>query len=121
LRSTILVVDDEEIVRLSCLRVLTEAGYRVETATDGMEALRMTREKEYRLVILDIMMPQLDGFTVLQAIRGEHPRMEFIIITGLDQTSMSIRAAEMGVAAYIGKPFDPDELLAKVSHVLGPS
>ena len=119
--STILVVDDEEIVRLSCLRVLTGAGFTVETAEDGMEALRRIKEKDYGLVILDIMMPQLDGFTVLQAIREERPGMKVIIITGLDQTSMSIRAAEMGVAAYIGKPFDPDELLAKVSHVLGRS
>ena len=121
MRSRILVVDDEEIVRLSCFRVLTGAGYPVDTAADGMEALRIIKNKAYELVILDIMMPQLDGFTVLQAIRGERPGTKFIIITGLDQTSMSIRAAEMGVAAYIGKPFDPDELLAKVSHALGSS
>ena len=115
---SILVVDDEEVVRLSCRRVLTGAGYNVEEAADGMEALKLVREKPYDLLILDIMMPQLDGFTVLQAIREERPEAAFIIITGLDQTGIAIRAAEMGVAGYIGKPFDPDELLSKVAHAL---
>ena len=114
----ILVVDDEEVVRLSCHRVLSGAGYWVETAPDGVEAMRICRKEPYDLIIIDIMMPELDGFTVIQAIREERPDTPFIIITGLDQTSMSIRAGEMGAAAYIGKPFDPDELLTRVAHVL---
>ena len=114
----ILVVDDEEVVRLSCSRVLTSAGYTVETATDGIEALKLVKGEEYDLIIIDIMMPELDGFTVLQAIREVRPDVLFIVITGLDQTSMSLRAAEMGAAAYVAKPFDPDELLSKVTHAL---
>lgn len=114
----ILVVDDEEVVRLSCQRVLSDGGYSVETANDGVEALKITREKAYDLIVIDIMMPELDGFTVLQAIREQRPETLFIVITGLDQMSISLRAAEIGAAAYIAKPFDPDELLSKVAHVL---
>jgi len=112
------VVDDEEVVRRSCLRVLGEAGYEVDTADDGAEALRRVKKKTYDLIILDVMMPEIDGFTVLQSIRSDRPDAKFIIITGMNQVEMSIRAAEFGAAAYIGKPFGPDELLAKVKHVL---
>jgi DNA-binding response OmpR family regulator len=98
--------------------VLSDAGYWVETAPDGVEAMRVCKKEQYDLIIIDIMMPELDGFTVMQTIQQDRPGTPFIIITGLDQTSMSIRAAEMGAAAYIGKPFDPDELLTKVTHVL---
>ena len=114
----ILVVDDEEVVRLSCHRVLTEAGYWVETVPDGIEAIRVTRKEPYDLIIIDIMMPELDGFTVMTVIREELPEIPFIVITGLDQANMSMRAADMGAAAYIGKPFDADELAAKVAEVL---
>jgi DNA-binding response OmpR family regulator len=115
---TILVVDDEEIVRLSCRRVLCGDGYEVDLATGGEEALKLVKAKAYDLVILDIMMPHVDGFTLLQEIREGQPEMKFIVITGLNQMEMSVRAAEIGASAYIGKPFDPDELLTKVAKVL---
>jgi DNA-binding NtrC family response regulator len=106
----ILIVDDEEIVLKSCLRILGDGDYEVEAVQDGQEALRKIEETDYDILILDIMMPKIDGLEVLQRVKEMHPDIDIIMITGLSQIKTAVRAMKLGAFDYLPKPFDPDEL-----------
>jgi len=114
----ILVVDDEEIVILSCTRILANRGYEVDSAADGREALRKVEESGYDLIILDIMMPKMDGLEVLQRVKESHPDIDVIMVTGLSQIETAVRAMKLGAFDYLSKPFDPDELQLVVARAL---
>jgi len=106
----ILVVDDEEIVIRSCLRILEGNGYQIDVAHDGHEALRKVESNSYDVMILDIMMPNLGGLEVLRRVKETHPDMDVIMITGLSQIDTAVQAMKLGAFDYISKPFEPDEL-----------
>ena len=106
----ILVVDDEEIVIQSCLRVLSGGGYRVDAARDGLEALKAIDENGYDVLILDIKMPKMDGMEVLQRVKEAHPDIDMIMITGLHEIATAVQAMKLGAFDYLPKPFDPEEL-----------
>lgn len=114
----ILVVDDEEIVIKSCLRILGSGDYQVEAARDGLEALRKVEENPHDVMILDIMMPNMDGLEVLRQVKEAHPDVEVIMITGLSQIDTAVRAMKLGAFDYISKPFEPDELKLVVQRAL---
>ena len=114
----ILVVDDEEIVLRSCVRILGGGDYAVDTAADGAEALRKIDAAPYDVVVLDIMMPKLDGIEVLQRIKEAHPDLEVVMVTGLSQIDTAVRAMKLGAFDYLPKPFDPDELRLVVDRAL---
>jgi DNA-binding NtrC family response regulator len=106
----ILIVDDEEIVLKSCLRILGDGNYELEAVQDGLEALRKIETSDYDVLILDIMMPKIDGLEVLQRVKEMHPDIDIIMITGLSQIETAVRAMKLGAFDYLPKPFDPDEL-----------
>ena len=106
----ILVVDDEEIVIKSCLRILGGGEYEVEAVQSGREALKKIGENHYDVLILDIMMPEIDGMEVLQRVKESHPDVDVIMVTGLSQIDTAVRAMKLGAFDYLPKPFDPDEL-----------
>ena len=114
----ILVVDDEEIVIRSCLRILGDRDYVVEAVQDGLEALRKVEENQYDVIILDIMMPKIDGLEVLQRVKETHPDIDVIMVTGLSQIDTAVRAMKLGAFDYLPKPFDPDELKLVVHRAL---
>ncbi len=114
----ILVVDDEEIVLASCRRGLAENGNSVDTASGGAEALKKVDEGEYDVVLLDIMMPGMDGLEVLQRIKETHPDVEVVMVTGLSQIETAVRSMKLGAFDYLPKPFDPDELKVVVERAL---
>jgi len=114
----ILVVDDEEIVIRSCLRILGESDYEVESAQDGWEALKKIEENHYDVLVLDIMMPKIDGLEVLQRVKESHPDIDVIMITGLSEIDTAVRAMKLGAFDYLPKPFDPDELQLVVQRAL---
>jgi len=114
----ILVVDDEEIVIRSCLRILGDRDYVVEAVQDGLEALRKVEESQYDVIILDIMMPKIDGLEVLQRVKETHPDIDVIMITGLSQIDTAVRAMKLGAFDYLPKPFDPEELKLVVHRAL---
>ena len=116
--SRILVVDDEEIVLRSCVRILGEGDYALDTARDGSEALKKIDAGAYDLVILDIMMPKIDGIEVLQRVKEAHPDIEVIMVTGLSQIETAVRAMKLGAFDYLPKPFDPEELKLVVERAL---
>jgi DNA-binding NtrC family response regulator len=114
----ILVVDDEEIVIRSCLRILAGDEFQVESVQDGREALRKIEENPYDVVILDIMMPNMDGLEVLRRVKEMHPNVDVIMITGLSQIDTAVQAMKLGAFDYISKPFEPDELKLVVQRAL---
>ena len=115
----VLIVDDEEIVSRSCRRILSDSQlYSLDSAQDGMEALRKVDESEYDLLVLDIMMPGIDGLEVLQQVKERHPDVDVIMVTGLSQIQTAVKAMKLGAFDYLSKPFDPDELKHVVDRAL---
>jgi len=114
----ILVVDDEEIVLKSCLRILAGGEFEVDTATSGPEALRRIEEHPYDLVVLDIMMPGMDGLEVLQRVKEAHPDIDIVMITGLSEIDVAVRAMKLGAFDYLPKPFEPDQLKLVLARAL---
>jgi putative two-component system response regulator len=118
--STLLVVDDNEMNRDMLVRRLKPLGYQVDTACDGGQALDMLQKGDYDLVLLDIMMPVMDGFEVLQQMKLQQrlKSVPVIMITALDDTSSAARCIDMGAEDYLTKPFDPTLLKARISSCL---
>ncbi|HYL90609.1 MAG TPA: sigma-54 dependent transcriptional regulator, partial [Burkholderiales bacterium] len=114
----ILVVDDEDIVLQSCRRALAAPERTIDTAASGAEALKKVDEGDYEVVLLDIMMPEMDGLEVLQRLKETHPDIEVIMVTGLSQIDSAVRSMKLGAFDYVPKPFDPDELKRVVERAL---
>jgi DNA-binding response OmpR family regulator len=116
-RETILVVDDERhIVELAQL-YLEQAGYRVESAGNGKEALLRARHVRPALVVLDLMLPELDGWEVCRRLRNESD-VPIIMLTARSDDVDRIVGLELGADDYVTKPFNPRELVARVRAVL---
>jgi len=114
----ILVVDDEKsIVRLVTFN-LEKEGYTTLKAYDGEEALDLMRREKPDLVLLDIMLPKIDGFDVCRRIRQEGMQVAVIMLTAKDQEIDIVLGLELGADDYITKPFSPRELVARVKAVL---
>jgi len=115
--STILIVDDEKnIVQLTRM-YLTNEGFQVEVAYDGREALEKARQSKPSLVILDLMLPQIDGLEVCKQIRRESD-VPIIMLTARGDDVDRIVGLELGADDYLPKPFNPRELVARVKAVL---
>ena len=117
----ILVVDDEPAVRRLAGAILTRNGYRTITAAEGREGATMfaKQKDEIRLIISDVMMPQLDGPAMLREIKLVHPGIKSIVITGLGEESRVAEAKAAGADLVMQKPFTADELLTNVKQLLG--
>jgi DNA-binding NtrC family response regulator len=114
----ILIVDDEEIVIKSCLRILGGGDYYVEVAHNGREALRKIEENSYDVMILDVVMPNMCGLEVLRRVNETHPDTMVIMVTGLSQVDTVVQARKLGARDFISKPFEPDELKLVVQRAL---
>ena len=112
----ILIVDDEEIVLRSCLRVLAGGDYEIDTAHDGLEALTKVSGNGYDMLILDIKMPKMDGMQVLQRVKEAHPDIDIIMMTGLHEIETAVKAMKLGAFDYVPKPFDPEEFALVVAR-----
>ncbi|TBL70907.1 response regulator transcription factor [Paenibacillus thalictri] len=113
----ILIADDEPNIRDVCMRYLEREGYRVLTAEDGEEALRVWREEAPDLIILDVMMPKISGFQVCEEIRNKH-EVPVILLTARGEEGDRIVGLTMGADDYITKPFSPRELVLRVKAIL---
>lgn len=105
----ILVVDDEELIRNLLENFLTRKGYVVLTAASGKEALEKIKEGP-AIVVLDIMMPDMDGLAVLDKIKQTAPDMEIIIITGLNDHAVGVESMRRGAFEFVTKPLDLEHL-----------
>ena len=115
--SRILVVEDEAKTAQTLELYLSSAGYRVDTAGDGQAALRMCRDQRFDLVILDVMLPRLDGLTVCRRLRAESD-VWILLLTARGETEHRIAGLEAGADDYLAKPFEPKELLLRINAIL---
>jgi len=114
--AAILVVDDDAVTRSMLTRSLEHDGHVVTTARGGREALDLLRAEPFDVVLLDVLMPDLDGYEVLQEIKADQKlrRLPVIMITALDDMASTVRCIEMGAEDYLPKPFDPVVLNARI-------
>ncbi|MBD3220699.1 response regulator [bacterium] len=116
----ILIADDDQHIRRILEFLLDEAGYRVVTASNGQEAISQVVAERPDLVLLDVMMPHLDGFAVLEHIRQLRglQRLPVIMLTARGESVARVRGFRGGANDYVSKPFDQEELLARVANML---
>jgi DNA-binding NtrC family response regulator len=107
----ILIVDDEENIRLILESVFSDAGYQVETAIDGCNALEKVKKFHPEIVLLDKNMPRMDGMQALQQIKKQYPATVVILITAHGDVGSAVEAMKSGAYDYIEKPFDNDKML----------
>lgn len=115
---TILVVDDEPVLTDVVTYNLRQAGFETVVARSGREALRLVEDARPDLVILDLMLPELDGLTVCRALRERHPSIPVVMLTARDSELDRVLGLETGADDYVTKPFSPRELVARVRAVL---
>jgi len=119
--ATILVVDDDQDIRELIQAILEAAGHDVTVAADGQEALNKLKRKPYELVVLDIMMPTMSGYEVLEQIRAMPSRAStpVIVVTAKHDPTGVMREVKGGAVDHLAKPFLPDELEDVVARALG--
>ncbi len=114
---TLLIVDDEARIRDLIRKYAALEGYNVEEASNGMEAIEKCRQKNYDLIIMDVMMPELDGFSACREIRRKS-QVPVIMLSARGEEYDRIHGFELGIDDYVVKPFSPRELMMRVSAVL---
>ena len=115
---TLLIVDDEARIRSLIAKYAAFEGYETEEAADGMQAVEMSRKKHYDLIIMDVMMPELDGFSAVREIRKNDSTVPVIMLSARGEEYDRIHGFELGVDDYVVKPFSPKELMMRVGAVL---
>jgi two-component system, OmpR family, phosphate regulon sensor histidine kinase PhoR len=117
-RPQILVVDDEKRIRDASLLILGESGYDVSIAPDGRQGLELIRNRPFDVILLDLMMPVMSGFELLEKVKRQHPDTIVIVITGYATIEHSVDAMKNGAYDFITKPFTPDQLRAVVGRAI---
>ena len=113
----ILVVDDEKLIRSVICEYCTNSGYEVFQASNGRDALSLLLKESYDLLILDIMMPEMDGLTMLKELPKER-HIPTIILSARGDEYDKLSGFDLGIDDYVTKPFSPKELLARVNAIL---
>lgn len=121
---TILIVDDEPHIRAlleETLEDFVDNGVRLLIASDGVEGLTLALNKKPDLILLDVMMPKMNGYDICKAIKKKHKlsNIYIILLTAKGQEADKEKGEEVGADTYMTKPFDPDEIIRKTSEVLG--
>ena len=112
----ILIVEDDAITRRNLCILLSEEGYEVDQAGDGVQALEIVARRRFDLVLSDVIMPRMDGLKLLQRLKSIAPHLPVMIMTSY--LSSSVAKVPTGAAEFIRKPFIVDDLLFKVQRVL---
>ncbi len=117
-KSRILVVDDEETLRSVLSSELVGAGYEVNTAGSGEEAIATVQKNKYDLILLDIKMGNVDGFEVLKFVKKGFPAVKVIMLTGFADLKNAIESKKHGAEDFVSKPYDLVDLLTTIERVL---
>ena len=116
--ATVLIVDDEDAIRSGLVSALERAGFRVLEASDGQQALEVIETQKPDLIVLDILMPILDGRQVCRKLRQEENWTPVLMLTQIEATGEKISSLEEGADDYLNKPFDSYELIARIKALL---
>ena len=112
--TSVLVVDDEPRIASFVSRALSAEGFRVDSASDGLQGLDLARTGRYELVVLDLLLPKMDGVTMLQRLMDERPEQRVMVLSALSDVEDKVRCLELGASDYLSKPFALKELVARV-------
>ena len=113
----ILIVDDEEKIREMIRKYAAFEGFETDEASDGLQAVEKCMQNHYDLVVMDIMMPHLDGFSAVKEIKKVQPDLPFIMLSALGEEYDRIHGFDLGVDDYVVKPFSSKELIDRKSVV----
>jgi two-component system, NtrC family, response regulator HydG len=114
----ILIIDDEESMRIACVQVLTEAGYRAQAAENGEAGLELCMKEAFDVVLLDLVMPGIPGIEVLKVLRKKASRVSIVIITAFGTIETAVNAMKIGASDFLAKPFSPEALVSTVSAII---
>jgi DNA-binding response OmpR family regulator len=114
----ILVVEDDPIISQLIETILEQQKYAVDFATDGQMGLDLSEAYEYDAILLDVSLPKKDGISVCRQIRSQGNTVPILLLTALDSPADRARGLDAGADDYLGKPFDPQELLARIRAIL---
>jgi DNA-binding NtrC family response regulator len=117
-KNKILVVDDEEALRVVLSAELDGEGYQVSSAADGQAAINILMTNEFDLILLDIKMPNVDGFEVLKFVKDRWPKTKVVMLTGFADLKNAIESKKLGAEDFVSKPYDLVDLLTTVERVL---
>ena len=117
----ILIVDDDEMVRVALVELLKPEGYGVFAVPSGLEALKKLEEETFDLMVLDIIMPEMDGIELCRRIRqlDRHKETPIVFLTAKSQEADKVAGLEAGAGLYLSKPISPDKLLEIISKAIG--
>lgn len=118
IKMNVLIVEDDQPLRKIIATILEEEQYKVEQAEDGEEGYLLAVSTEYDLYIIDIMLPKMDGFSLINQLRMEGNRTPTLILTAKDQVEDKVRGLDLGADDYLVKPFATQEFLARVRSLL---
>jgi class 3 adenylate cyclase len=115
--ASVLVVDDDPVTRQMLSGTLEERGHRVTTADDGRRGLDLVRSERFDVVLLDVLMPHLNGYDVLEHMKGDEGlrHIPVVMVTSVDEVESAVRCIELGADDYLSKPIDPVLLIARVN------
>ncbi len=114
----VLIIDDEQVIRDGCERALSSEGYAVTQADGGKPGIRLLGERDFDVVLLDLMMPGIDGFEVLGWIQKNRPQLPVVVITGFATVAKAVSAMKQGAFDFVGKPFTPDYIRIVVRRAI---
>ena len=117
-KSRILIVEDEESLAVGLEYNLIEEGYEVKIAKDGREALTIFENEKFDLIILDIMLPYLNGFEIAEIVKEQEPQLPLLILTAKTKNEDKMKGLELGADDYLTKPFHLEELLLRIKGML---
>lgn len=113
-----MVVDDDEGIRKTLLRILEKEGYAVESVDNGKQAIEASKKWSFNIALIDIKLPDMEGIKLLEKLKDAEPKMVKIIITGYPSLKSAIEAVNRGADGYVLKPFDVSKLLAMIDKQL---
>ncbi|MEW6740697.1 MAG: response regulator [Nitrospirota bacterium] len=114
----ILIVDDEEVIRANLSEILKENGYFTDAAVSGIQAINKATSADFDVVLLDLMMPVMDGMETLKEIKKIRPKIKVIMITAFATVEGAVDAMKNGASDYVRKPYMPHELIATIQRTL---
>ncbi|MEW6058174.1 MAG: response regulator, partial [Bdellovibrionota bacterium] len=117
-RPRILLIEDEKTIALGISYNLKKNGYDVELAEDGQQGLGRALEKKFDLIILDVMLPRLDGLSVCKELRRQRVWTPILMLTARSETHDRVQGIKLGADDYLGKPFSLDELFVRITALL---
>lgn len=114
----ILLAEDDKLIREMVKLNLELEGYNVTLAVDGNQSLELWQKDQYDLILLDVMMPYKDGMSIIKEIRAQKDKTPILLLTSLSETESKVKGLDLGADDYLTKPFDLEELFARVRALI---